>query len=123
MATATRTLRAPRGTSLTCKGWPQETARRLPTNNLDPDVAERSDDLIVYRRSGRALRNRPAGQGLMGDAQPLAAAMTDPAALVIGVAPGVGPSAVVTPPAGYPEAVATAEREDLQGPTREERAC
>ena len=123
MATATRTIHAPRGTSLTCKGWPQETARRVLTNKLDPDVADRSGDLIGYGRSGRPSRNRPAGQGLMSDAQPLAAAMTDPAALVIGVDPGVGPSAAVTPPAGYPEAVATAEREDLQGPTREERAC
>ena len=57
MATATRTIRAPRGTSLTCKGWPQEAALRMLMNNLDPDVAERPDDLIVYGGSGRAARS------------------------------------------------------------------
>ena len=57
MATATRTIRAPRGTSLTCKGWPQEAALRMLMNNLDPDVAERPDDLIVYGGSGKAARS------------------------------------------------------------------
>src|SRR5919109_1518621 len=57
MATATRTIRAPRGTSLTCKGWPQEAAMRMLMNNLDPDVAERPDDLIVYGGSGKAARD------------------------------------------------------------------
>jgi urocanate hydratase len=57
MATATRTIRAPRGTSLTCKGWPQEAALRMLMNNLDPEVAERPDDLIVYGGSGKAARN------------------------------------------------------------------
>ncbi|MBZ5558039.1 MAG: urocanate hydratase [Acidobacteriia bacterium] len=57
MATATRVVRAPRGTSLTCKGWPQEAALRMLMNNLDPDVAERPDDLIVYGGSGKAARN------------------------------------------------------------------
>jgi urocanate hydratase len=57
MATATRTIRAPRGTSLTCKGWPQEAALRMLMNNLDPDVAERPEDLIVYGGSGKAARN------------------------------------------------------------------
>ncbi|PYR61470.1 MAG: urocanate hydratase [Acidobacteria bacterium] len=60
MTTATRTVRAPRGTSLTCKGWPQEAALRMLMNNLDPDVAERPDDLIVYGGSGKAARNWPA---------------------------------------------------------------
>ena len=60
MATATRTIRAPRGTSLTCKGWPQEAALRMLMNNLDPDVAERPDDLIVYGGSGKAARSWPA---------------------------------------------------------------
>ena len=60
MATATRTIRAPRGTSLTCKGWPQEAALRMLMNNLDPDVAERPDDLVVYGGSGKAARNWPA---------------------------------------------------------------
>jgi urocanate hydratase len=57
MATATRIIRAPRGTSLTCKGWPQEAALRMLLNNLDPDVAERPDDLVVYGGSGKAARN------------------------------------------------------------------
>ncbi len=57
MATATRTIRAPRGTTLTCKGWPQEAALRMLMNNLDPDVAERPDDLVVYGGSGRAARS------------------------------------------------------------------
>src|SRR5256885_2205543 len=57
MATATRIIRAPRGTSLSCKGWPQEAALRMLMNNLDPDVAERPDDLVVYGGSGKAARN------------------------------------------------------------------
>jgi urocanate hydratase len=50
-------VRAPRGTTLTCKGWPQEAALRMLMNNLDPDVAERPDDLVVYGGSGRAARD------------------------------------------------------------------
>src|SRR3954471_9541966 len=57
MATATRTIRAPRGTSLSCKGWPQEAALRMLMNNLDPDVAERPEDLVVYGGTGKAARN------------------------------------------------------------------
>src|SRR2546421_284507 len=57
MATATRIIRAPRGTSLSCKGWPQEAALRMLMNNLDPDVAERPDDLVVYGGSGKAARS------------------------------------------------------------------
>jgi len=60
MATATRTIRAPRGTALSCKGWPQEAALRMLMNNLDPDVAERPDDLVVYGGAGKAARNWPA---------------------------------------------------------------
>src|SRR6266852_59675 len=56
MATATRIIRAPRGTSLSCKGWPQEAALRMLRNNLHPDVAERPDDLVVYGGSGKAAR-------------------------------------------------------------------
>jgi urocanate hydratase len=52
-----RTLRAPRGTTLTCKGWQQEAAYRMLHNNLDPEVAERPDDLVVYGGRGRAARN------------------------------------------------------------------
>ena len=50
-------VRAPRGTTLSCKGWPQEAALRMLMNNLDPDVAERPDDLVVYGGTGKAARN------------------------------------------------------------------
>jgi urocanate hydratase len=50
-------ITAPRGTELSCKGWPQEAALRMLMNNLDPEVAERPDDLIVYGGSGRAARS------------------------------------------------------------------
>src|SRR5881296_1215370 len=60
MATITRTISAPRGTALSCKGWPQEAALRMLMNNLDPEVAERPDDLVVYGGSGKAARNWPA---------------------------------------------------------------
>ncbi|HEY1616117.1 MAG TPA: hypothetical protein VGG25_00785, partial [Streptosporangiaceae bacterium] len=43
-----RPVRAPRGTDLSCKGWPQEAAMRMLMNNLDPEVAEHPDQLIVY---------------------------------------------------------------------------
>src|SRR5262249_49285955 len=52
-----RLVRAPRGTTLSCRGWQQEAALRMLMNNLDPDVAERPDDLVVYGGSGRAARS------------------------------------------------------------------
>jgi urocanate hydratase len=52
-----RIVRAPRGSALTCKGWPQEAALRMLMNNLDPEVAERPDDLVVYGGTGRAARS------------------------------------------------------------------
>lgn len=52
-----RVVRAPHGTKRSCKGWPQESALRLLMNNLDPDVAERPEDLIVYGGGGKAARN------------------------------------------------------------------
>ena len=52
-----RNISAPRGATITCKGWPQEAALRMLMNNLDPDVAERPDDLVVYGGSGRAARS------------------------------------------------------------------
>jgi len=54
---AARTVRAPRGSALHCLGWPQEAAFRMIQNNLDPDVAERPEDLIVYGGTGRAARS------------------------------------------------------------------
>jgi len=50
-------IRADRGTRLTCRSWPQEAALRMLMNNLDPDVAERPEDLIVYGGTGKAARN------------------------------------------------------------------
>ena len=52
-----REVRAARGTELRCKGWQQEAALRMLENNLDPDVAERPDDLVVYGGTGRAARS------------------------------------------------------------------
>src|SRR5712691_11229094 len=48
-------IRAPRGAALSCKGWPQEAALRMLMNNLDPDVAERWEDLVVYGGSGKPV--------------------------------------------------------------------
>ena len=53
----TRTIRAPRGTKLHCKGWLQEAAYRMLQNNLDPEVAYDPEHLIVYGGRGRAARN------------------------------------------------------------------
>src|SRR5256714_7407622 len=52
-----RAVRAPRGTELSCRGWAQEAALRMLMNNLDPEVAERPDDLVVYGGTGRAARS------------------------------------------------------------------
>jgi urocanate hydratase len=52
-----REVRAPRGPAMTCRGWQQEAALRMLMNNLDPDVAERPDDLVVYGGTGRAARS------------------------------------------------------------------
>lgn len=52
-----REVRAPRGTELSCKGWLQEAALRMLMNNLDPEVAERPEDLVVYGGTGRAARS------------------------------------------------------------------
>jgi urocanate hydratase len=54
---AARTVRAPHGTEISCKGWQQEAALRMLMNNLDPDVAERPDELVVYGGTGRAARS------------------------------------------------------------------
>ena len=60
MAVTSRIVRAPRGTTLSSKGWPQEAALRMLHNNLDPEVAERPDELIVYGGTGKAARSWPA---------------------------------------------------------------
>ena len=56
-STAYVPVKAPRGNQLSCKGWGQEAAMRMLMNNLDPDVAERPQDLVVYGGTGRAARN------------------------------------------------------------------
>ncbi|KUL27323.1 urocanate hydratase [Actinoplanes awajinensis subsp. mycoplanecinus] len=53
-------IRAPRGSAYTAMGWPQEAAKRMLMNNLDPEVAERPEDLVVYGGTGRAARNWPS---------------------------------------------------------------
>ncbi|MGQ0506858.1 MAG: urocanate hydratase [Myxococcaceae bacterium] len=55
-----RVIRAPRGNERTCKGWVQEAAMRMLMNNLDPDVAERPEDLVVYGGTGKAARDWPS---------------------------------------------------------------
>ena len=57
LKTISRHVSAPRGADITCKGWPQEAALRMLMNNLDPAVAERPDELIVYGGSGKAARS------------------------------------------------------------------
>ena len=57
MTPTTRSIRAPRGTTLTCRGWQQEAALRMLMNNLDAEVAERPDELVVYGGTGRAARS------------------------------------------------------------------
>ncbi len=69
--TGPRTIRAPRGTTLSCKGWQQEAAMRMLMNNLDPEVAERPDDLVVYGGSGRAARSWEAFEAIVHALQQL----------------------------------------------------
>ena len=66
-----RVVRAPRGTTLSCKSWQQEAAMRMLMNNLDPEVAERPDDLVVYGGSGRAARSWAAFDAIVRSLQEL----------------------------------------------------
>jgi urocanate hydratase len=66
-----RTIRAPRGSTLSCKGWQQEAALRMLMNNLDPDVAERPQDLVVYGGTGKAARNWEAFDAIVDALQRL----------------------------------------------------
>jgi urocanate hydratase len=61
-----RTIRSPQGSELTCKGWLQEAAYRMIQNNLDPSVAEHPDQLIVYGGIGKAARNWPCFDKILG---------------------------------------------------------
>ena len=64
-------VRAPRGSNRSCKGWVQEAALRMLMNNLDPDVAERPDDLVVYGGTGRAARSWPAFHAIVRELRAL----------------------------------------------------
>jgi urocanate hydratase len=65
MTQGSRPVRAPRGTKLTALGWQQEAPLRMLQNNLDPEVAERPDDLVVYGGTGKAARDWPSFDGLV----------------------------------------------------------
>ncbi|MCW8925319.1 MAG: urocanate hydratase, partial [Xanthomonadales bacterium] len=60
MNTKNAPIKAPIGTKISCKGWHQEAAMRMLMNNLDPDVAEKPEELIVYGGTGKAARNHEA---------------------------------------------------------------
>ncbi|HEX6577044.1 MAG TPA: urocanate hydratase [Jiangellaceae bacterium] len=60
-----RTVRAPRGTTVSARGWPQEAALRMLQNNLDPEVAEHPEELVVYGGTGRAARDWPSFEALV----------------------------------------------------------
>ncbi|CAN5713940.1 urocanate hydratase [soil metagenome] len=66
-----RTVRAARGTDISCRAWPQEAALRMLMNNLDPEVAERPDDLVVYGGTGRAARSWAAFDALVASLRDL----------------------------------------------------
>src|SRR5207249_7346620 len=68
---ARRNIRAPRGATLTCKSWHQEAALRCLMNNLDPEVAEKPDELIVYGGAGKAARNWPSFDAIVRELQAL----------------------------------------------------
>ncbi|HET9310434.1 MAG TPA: urocanate hydratase [Actinomycetota bacterium] len=67
-----REIRAPRGSALSCRSWPQEAAMRMLMNNLDPDVAERPHDLVVYGGTGRAARTWEAFDAIVRSLRALA---------------------------------------------------
>ena len=67
-----REIRAPRGTELSCRSWPQEAAMRMLMNNLDPEVAERPEDLVVYGGTGRAARSWEAFDAIVRTLRSLA---------------------------------------------------
>src|SRR6476660_359984 len=65
-------VRAPRGTTISCRGWQQEAALRMLMNNLDPEVAENPDALVVYGGSGRAARSWAAFDAIVRELRRLA---------------------------------------------------
>ncbi len=66
-----RVVRAPRGSEISCRGWIQEAAMRMLMNNLDPEVAERPDDLVVYGGTGRAARSWEAFDAIVASLRSL----------------------------------------------------
>jgi urocanate hydratase len=66
-----RPVRAPRGSAISCKGWQQEAALRMLMNNLDPDVAERPDELVVYGGTGKAARSWEAFDAIVASLRAL----------------------------------------------------
>ncbi|MDX6694143.1 MAG: urocanate hydratase [Blastocatellia bacterium] len=68
---SSRIVRAPRGAELSCKGWHQEAALRCLMNNLDPEVAERPEDLVVYGGAGKAARNWAAFDAIVRELRQL----------------------------------------------------
>jgi urocanate hydratase len=71
-----RTIRAPRGADIACQGWPQEAAMRMLMNNLDPEVAERPQDLVVYGGTGRAARSWEAFDAIVRELKRLGGEQT-----------------------------------------------
>src|SRR2546428_8689797 len=83
-----RIIRAPRGTKISCRGWQQEAALRMLMNNLDPEVAERPDQLIVYGGAGQTARNP---EGLYALVATLTRLKNDERHLLQSRKPGVAP--------------------------------
>ena len=79
MSQGSRVVRAPRGNQLSCKGWVQEAALRMLMNNLDPEVAERPDDLVVYGGIGKAARDWPSFDRIVSSLR----ALTDEETLLV----------------------------------------
>ena len=73
MSSGPRTVRAPRGAEISCKGWQQEAALRMLMNNLDPEVAERPEDLVVYGGTGRAARSWESFDAIVASLAPVTA--------------------------------------------------
>jgi urocanate hydratase len=71
LVSGARPVRAPRGSTISCKGWQQEAALRMLMNNLDPDVAERPDELVVYGGTGRAARSWEAFDAIVASLRAL----------------------------------------------------
>src|SRR5207244_11066806 len=69
--TGSPAIRAARGTELSCLGWSQEAALRMLCNNLDPEVAERPEDLVVYGGTGKAARDWPSFHAIVASLRQL----------------------------------------------------